>query len=71
MSEKSASIEIVASKTINYVTYQAYLLQKEATHASEFNPFSFLKSILIKNLGEEDLNDVTLQFDIVPEFMHI
>ncbi len=71
MSEKAASIEIKAVKTINYVTYQAYLLQKEATHASEFNPFSFLKSILLTNLGEEDLLDLTLKFDVVPEFMHI
>ena len=71
MEENAASIEIKAVKTINYVTYQAYVLQKEATHVSEFNPFSFIKSILLKNLSNEDLYDLTLKFDVVPDFMHI
>ncbi len=71
MVESSASIEIKAVKSINYVTYQAYVLQKEATHVSEFNPFSFVKSVLLKNSSDKDLFDLTLKFDVVPEFMHI
>lgn len=71
MAQSGLSLEIQAEKNISYVNYQAYLLQKEATHGIETNPFCFLKSVLIKNAGEEDVKDATLRFDVVPSLIEI
>lgn len=71
MAKSGISLSIEAEKNVNYVNYQAYILQKEATHSNESNPFSFLKSILIKNDGDSDIKDATLRFEVVPSFVEI
>lgn len=71
MAKSGISLTIQAEKNVNYVNYQAYILQKEATHSNESNPFSFLKSVLIKNEGDKDIKDATLRFEVVPSFVEI
>lgn len=71
MAIKGLSLSIQSDKNINYVNYQAYLLQKEASPNGNSNQFCFLKSIFIKNEGEEDIRDATLRFEAVPSFLEI
>lgn len=49
------SLTIEATPTINYVNYKAEMIGKIRSSSNKQNSFSFLKKVLIKNDGEEDI----------------
>lgn len=71
MENNGISLTINADKNLNYVNYQAYLLQKESSPLNVSNQFAFLRSVTILNEGEEDIRDITMRFEAVPDFLQI
>ena len=49
------SLTIETTPTINYVNYKAEMIGKIRSSSNKQNSFSFLKKVLIKNNGEEDI----------------
>ena len=73
MNENKAgiSLSLTATKIVNYVNYQAYLLKKEASGSNKANAFSFLKMVTITNNSGEDIRDSVLRFEAIPNFVSI
>ncbi|MCQ2800086.1 MAG: DUF4011 domain-containing protein [Bacilli bacterium] len=64
------SLDISASKSVNYVNYQAESLLKEAFGGKQ-NSFSFLRNVSITNKTDKDIRDVIVKYSSSPEFFEI
>lgn len=59
------NLSLDARRDLNYVNYQADILRKEATDGAP-NSFSFIRSLIIENLSDEDEKELVVRFDIKP-----
>ena len=64
------SLAVKASKSINFVNWQAEKLEKIKSACDRQNNFSFLKKIDIKSEGTEDINEARLSIRFLPDCLH-
>jgi superfamily I DNA and/or RNA helicase len=61
------SLTVEASHSVNFVNWQAERAAKIKAGSPRQNNFSFLKKILVKNNGTEDVNDASLTITFLPD----